>query len=151
LPLRQEDVTIRGHAIECRVYAEDPYADFLPSTGTIVRWAETRLPGVRYESGVRAGSNVTIHYDPMLAKVIAHAPTRREATQKLAKALADMQIDGVRTNVPLLLSVLRHPAWRRRCGSSNGSAPRPRSCAASLPAGETTPARCKNGASPRRA
>jgi propionyl-CoA carboxylase alpha chain len=111
LPVRQEDLSMAGHAIECRIYAEDPAADFLPSTGTIVRWEEPRMNGVRYESGVRTGSAVTIHYDPLLAKIIAHAPTRGEATRKLAKALADMRVDGVRTNVPLLLHVLRHPAF----------------------------------------
>jgi len=111
LPLRQNDLTINGHAIECRVYAEDPYNDFLPSTGTIVRWKEPQLPGIRYESGVVTGSEVTIYYDPMLAKVIAHAPTRREAAQKLAKALSEMRVYGVRTNIPLLVLILRHPEF----------------------------------------
>ena len=108
LPMRQEDLAINGHAIEARIYAEDPAADFLPSTGTLVTWEESPASGVRYESGVETGSEVTIYYDPMLAKVIAHAPTRTEAAQRLAKALGAMRVHGVRTNVPLLLRVLQH-------------------------------------------
>lgn len=111
LPVRQEDLSIQGHAIECRLYAEDPPAEFLPSTGVLCRWEEGRVPGIRYESGVEAGSEVTIHYDPMLAKIIAHAPTRAEAAQRLAKALAEMSVHGVRTNLSLLLQILRHPEF----------------------------------------
>jgi acyl-CoA carboxylase subunit alpha len=111
LPLRQADLAMSGHAIECRVYAEDPHNDFLPSTGTLVCWETPERRGVRYESGVETGSEVTIHYDPMLAKVIAHGPTRTEAAQRLAQALSDMRVHGVRTNVPLLIQVLRHPAF----------------------------------------
>src|SRR6185436_9883128 len=108
LPFAQEDVTLRGHAIEARVYAEDPRTDFLPSTGTLVAWDEGRGPGIRWESGVETGSAVTIHYDPMLAKVIAHAATREEAVARLAQALAATRAHGVRTNIPVLLDVLRH-------------------------------------------
>jgi acetyl/propionyl-CoA carboxylase alpha subunit len=111
LPLRQEDVTSRGHAIEARVYAEDPRTDFLPSTGTLVAWEEGSGPGIRWESGVETGSAVTIHYDPMLAKVIAHAPTRAESLARLAGALAATRAHGVRTNIPVLLDVLRHPEF----------------------------------------
>ena len=116
LPFGQEDLAITGHAIEARIYAEDPLNDFLPSTGTLIRWqtAPTAGPagaGVRYDSGVESGSEVTIYYDPMLAKVIAHAPTRQEASQRLAKALSEMVVFGVRTNLPLLIQVLRHPEF----------------------------------------
>jgi len=111
LPFRQEDLAIGGHAIECRIYAEDPHNDFLPSTGTLLCWQESPGTGIRYESGVETGSEVTIHYDPMLAKVIAHAATRVEAAQRLARALSEMRVHGVRTNVPLLVRVLRHPAF----------------------------------------
>ncbi|MFI5397789.1 MAG: acetyl-CoA carboxylase biotin carboxylase subunit [Candidatus Binatia bacterium] len=111
LPLRQEDLALRGHAIEARIYAEDPFNDFLPSTGTLIRWQPSPTAGLRYDSGVASGSEVTIHYDPMLAKVIAHAPTRVEAAQRLAKALAEMIVFGVRTNLPLLTQVLRHPEF----------------------------------------
>jgi len=111
LPVRQDDLRIDGHAVECRLYAEDPRADFLPSTGHIVCWDTADVPGIRYESGVEAGSDVTIYYDPMLAKIIAHAPTRAEAIQRLAKALSDLRVHGVRTNRVLLIDVLRHPAF----------------------------------------
>ena len=111
LPFRQEDLAIHGHAIECRIYAEDPHNDFLPSTGSLVCWETPALPGVRYDSGVEAGSDVTICYDPMLAKVIAYATTRTEAAQRLARALSEMRVHGVRTNVPLLIQVLRHPEF----------------------------------------
>jgi len=111
LSLRQEDLRIDGHAIECRLYAEDPANDFLPSTGTIVCWDAPPAAGVRYESGVETGSEVTIHYDPMLAKVIAHAPTRTEAAQRLARALDALRVHGVYTNVALLRDILRHPEF----------------------------------------
>jgi propionyl-CoA carboxylase alpha chain len=111
LPLRQDDLVLRGHAIECRIYAEDPYADFLPSIGTLVCWEQPPTAGVRYESGVETGSEVTIYYDPMLAKVIAHGPTRPETARRISKALNGMRVHGVRTNLPLLLQVLRHPEF----------------------------------------
>src|SRR5262249_42623529 len=98
LPLHQEDLQIRGHAIECRLYAEDPTNNFLPSTGRIVCWEPAPAAGIRYESGVETGAEVTIHYDPMVAKIIAHAPTRQEAAQRLCTALAQTRIHGVRTN-----------------------------------------------------
>jgi len=111
LPFRQEELAITGHAIEARIYAEDPLNDFLPSTGTLIRWQQSPSAGVRYDSGVESGSEVTIYYDPMLAKVIAHAATRQEATHRLAKALSEMVVFGVRTNLPLLIQVLRHPEF----------------------------------------
>ena len=111
LPLGQEELTIRGHAIECRIYAEDPQADFLPSTGTLRCWDAPELAGIRYESGVESGSEVTIHYDPMLAKVIAHAADRPTAARLLAKALSELRVHGVRTNVRVLIDVLRHPEF----------------------------------------
>src|SRR5262245_10992935 len=111
LPLRQEDIVVRGHAIECRLYAEDPRNGYLPSTGSIACWHEGGGPGVRWDSGVTTGSEVTIHYDPMLAKVIAHAPTRAEAARRLARALEQSRILGVRTNQELLTRVLRDPVF----------------------------------------
>jgi propionyl-CoA carboxylase alpha chain len=111
LPLRQDALEMRGHAIECRIYAEDPSADFLPSTGTLVCWEQPPTAGVRYESGVETGSEVTIYYDPMLAKVIAHGPTRPEAVRRICKALGAMRVHGVCTNLSVLLQVLRHPEF----------------------------------------
>ncbi len=100
---------MHGHAIEARLYAEDTRAGFLPQTGTLHRFA---IPdGVRVDSGVEDGSEVSIHYDPMLAKVIAHAPTRNEAARALALALDHAHIHGVTTNRRLLVEILRHPEF----------------------------------------
>jgi len=109
----QGEVSQRGHAIECRVYAEDPANEFLPSVGVIERAVEPARPGVRVDTGVTTGDEVTIHYDPMIAKVIAHAETRRDAIQKMHAALADYRLDGLTTNIPFLRSVLTHPAFER--------------------------------------
>jgi propionyl-CoA carboxylase alpha chain len=98
-----------GHAIEVRLYAEDPAADWQPQTGALHRF---EVPGdVRVDSGVTAGSVIGVHYDPMLAKVIAWAPGRAEAARKLATALEGAKIHGVRTNRDLLANVLRHPEF----------------------------------------
>jgi acetyl-CoA carboxylase biotin carboxylase subunit len=108
LPLAQDEIWLDGHAVEARLYAEDPHQDFLPSTGTLQR---LRLPedAVRVDSGVRKGDAVTPFYDPMIAKVIAHAGTREEAAAKLAHALEETQIAGLHTNNSFLIRALRHP------------------------------------------
>jgi propionyl-CoA carboxylase alpha chain len=102
----------RGHAVEARIYAEDPARDWLPSTGTLHRF-ELGSPGgpVRVDSGVESGSVVSPHYDPMLAKVIAHAPTREEAAATLARTLARARIHGVTTNRDLLVHTIRHAGF----------------------------------------
>src|SRR4051812_11574058 len=107
LPLAQEAIRSNGHAIEARLYAEDPQADFLPSTGTLER---LRLPDdlVRVDSGVREGDAVTPFYDPMIAKVIAHAQTREAAAARLAHALEETQVAGLRTNTAFLIGALKH-------------------------------------------
>src|SRR5882672_2692718 len=87
LPLSQDALAISGHAIEARLYAEDPANDFLPSTGRVAIWEPVELPGVRYDSGVATGTVVGVHYDPLLAKIIAHGATRAEATARLVAAL----------------------------------------------------------------
>jgi propionyl-CoA carboxylase alpha chain len=111
---------VRGHAIEVRLYAEDPSAGWLPSTGTLHRFAVPAAsaaftlldrPGVRLDSGVEDGSVVGVHYDPMLAKLIAWAPTRPEAARLLAGALAGARVHGVVTNRDLLVRLLRDPAF----------------------------------------
>jgi len=108
LPKRQEDIKAHGHAVEARLYAEDPNG-FLPSTGTLER---LRLPeGVRVDAGVREGDAVTMFYDPMLAKLIAHASTRKAAVAKLADALAEVEVAGVRTNNAFLIRALKHPEF----------------------------------------
>ena len=109
-----EEVTAarpRGHAIEARLYAEDPRRRFVPAAGTLHRFRIPGGPGLRVDAGVEDGSEVSPHYDPLLAKVIAHAPTRGEAAARLAAALAAAQIHGVATNRDLLVRTLRHPAF----------------------------------------
>ena len=107
LPAAQERIVSRGHSIEVRLYAEDVPAGYLPATGTLTAFDVPALPGIRRELGVRAGEEVTPHYDPMLAKVIATAPTRHEAANRLAAALAAAPITGVTTNRDLLVAILR--------------------------------------------
>ena len=106
LPLTQEAIRQRGHAIECRVYAEDPADQFLPSIGRIHYYRPPAGPGVRVDDGVAAGSSVTPYYDPMLAKVITWGQTRSEAIAKMVRALRDTIILGVKTNIPYLLAIL---------------------------------------------
>jgi acetyl-CoA carboxylase biotin carboxylase subunit len=112
LPWTQEAVTSRGHAIEARVYAEDPARGFLPQAGRILLYREPRMPGVRVDSGVAEDGEVSVHYDPMLAKVIAAAETREQARVRLVTALRQFPILGVRTNIAFLIGVLEHPRFR---------------------------------------
>ena len=108
IPFRQADLAIDGHAIEARLYAEDPANDFLPATGTVTLWEPATLPGVRYDTGVEAGTEIGVHYDPMLAKVIAHGSTRAHTVARLASALRRLGIAGVTTNRDFLVRVLEH-------------------------------------------
>ena len=112
LPFSQADVSRRGHAIECRIYAEDPANDFLPSVGPLLQVAEPSGPGVRVDSGVRSGDAVTVHYDPMLAKLIVHAPDRDAAIRKMDRALKNYAILGPQTNIAFLQAVLNHSEFR---------------------------------------
>jgi propionyl-CoA carboxylase alpha chain len=107
----QTDLSRRGHAIEARIYAEDPANDFLPATGTLTAWEPAPAPAVRLDSGVETGSVVGVEFDPMLAKVVAHAATRDEAALALALALERMTIAGVVTNRDFLVNTLRSPAF----------------------------------------
>ena len=109
----QRDPSQRGHAIECRIYAEDPANNFLPSVGKIELAVEPVHPGVRVDAGVTAGDEVSIYYDPMIAKVIAHAETRANAIRKMDAALADYKLTGITTNISFLRAVLAHPAFER--------------------------------------
>ncbi|MCB8944747.1 MAG: acetyl-CoA carboxylase biotin carboxylase subunit [Ardenticatenaceae bacterium] len=106
LPLAQGDLQQRGHAIECRVYAEDPANHFLPSIGQIVWYERPSGPGVRVDDGIETGSQVSPYYDPMLAKVITWGRNRAEALAKMRRALADTAVLGVTTNIPYLLAIL---------------------------------------------
>ena len=112
LPWVLNPPTQRGHAIEARVYAEDPACGFLPQAGRVLLYREPRLPGVRVDSGIAEGSDVSVYYDPMLAKVIASGESREAARRRLIAALRDYPILGIRTNIPFLLRILEHPRFR---------------------------------------
>jgi 3-methylcrotonyl-CoA carboxylase alpha subunit len=112
LPWPHGSLVQRGHAVEARIYAEDPARGFLPQAGQILLYREPHLPGVRIDSGVVQGGDVPLHYDPMLAKVIAVAETRDAAIARLGAALRAFPILGVRTNIPFLVTVLDHPRFR---------------------------------------
>ncbi len=106
LPFRQEDIHLRGHAIECRVYAEDPDNGFFPSPGKITRLLQPGGPGIREDSGVYEGWVVPLEYDPMLSKLIAFAPTRDAAIARLLRALDEYVIGGIRSNLGLFRRIL---------------------------------------------
>ena len=112
LELEQVDVALRGHAIECRLYAEDPAADFLPATGVLRRFMVPQWPGVRCDSGVRAGDRIGVRYDPLLAKVIAYGEDRDACAERLAAALAATAVLGVTTNLGFLRWAVDHPRFR---------------------------------------
>jgi acetyl-CoA/propionyl-CoA carboxylase biotin carboxyl carrier protein len=106
LPWRQQDLTPRGHAIECRVYAEDPSAGFLPQSGRVLVFRAPAGPGIRVDAGIVEGDAVPVQFDPLIAKVIAHAPTRHDALARARAAMSGSVILGVRTNAPFLRRVL---------------------------------------------
>jgi acetyl-CoA carboxylase biotin carboxylase subunit len=108
-PFAQSHFTQRGHAIECRVYAEDPANGFLPSTGKLLKYIEPHGPGIRVDSGFTAGDEVTHFYDPLLAKLIVHAENREAAIQRMQAALKEFVVHGVVTNIDFLQAVLSHP------------------------------------------
>jgi propionyl-CoA carboxylase alpha chain len=117
LALAQKDVAPQGFAIETRVYAEDPYRNFLPSTGRLVRYrppAEGKADGVtlRIDTGAAEGGEISLFYDPMIAKVVTHAATRAAAIDAQADALDAFTIDGIRHNIPFLAALMQHPRWR---------------------------------------
>jgi acetyl-CoA carboxylase biotin carboxylase subunit len=112
LPWHDGSLSQRGHAIEARIYAEDPSREFLPQAGPLLLYREPQLPGVRIDAGVVEGGAVPLHYDPLVAKVIASGETRELAVARLVAALADYPILGVRTNISFLIKVLDHPRFR---------------------------------------
>ena len=111
LPADALSPRLDGHAIEVRVYAEDPQRGFLPAAGTLSTFEVASPPGIRVDSGVESGTVVPVHYDPLLAKVISHAPTRTEAARTLAASLDRSRIHGSVTNRDLLVRILRHPEF----------------------------------------
>jgi acetyl-CoA carboxylase biotin carboxylase subunit len=112
LKFDQDDVRCRGHAIECRIYAEDPAADFLPSAGTILFFKEPQGPGVRHDGGVYSGWTVPIFYDPILAKLIVWAEDRERACRRMEAALGEYVVLGIRTTAGFLKDVVAHPEFR---------------------------------------
>ncbi len=112
LALTQDQIAQSGAAIECRLYAEDADHGFLPTSGRIADWHAPDIDGLRIDTGVGSGDQVSIHYDPMLAKIICHAPTRAEAIQKMVRSLSLLAVQGVVTNREFLIRVLRHPEFR---------------------------------------
>jgi acetyl-CoA carboxylase biotin carboxylase subunit len=112
LPFAQEDIQLRGHAIECRIYAEDPGNGFMPSPGRITRLLQPGGPGIREDCGIYEGWIVPMDYDPMLSKLIAFAPTRDMAISRLLRALDEYVIGGIRTNLDLFRQILRDPDFR---------------------------------------
>ena len=117
LSLAQKDVTLTGWAVETRVYAEDPFRNFLPSIGRLVKYrppVESRIDGitVRNDTGVQEGGEISIYYDPMIAKLVTHAPSRAAAIEAQATALDSFYIDGIRHNIPFLSALMFHPRWR---------------------------------------
>ena len=112
LPWTQASVSQRGHAIEARLYAEDPAQGFIPQAGPLTRYREPQRPGIRVDSGVVEGGEVSIYYDPMIAKVIASAETRPLAIARLAAALREFEIAGIKTNRAFLIAVLESDAFR---------------------------------------
>jgi acetyl-CoA carboxylase, biotin carboxylase subunit len=112
LAFGQQDVRLTGHAIECRITSEDPSNSFLPSTGRIAMLDLPTGPGVRWDGGIQVGYDVGLHYDPMLAKLVVHAPTRLEAIERMRRALQELRIVGVETSVPFHLRVMDEPDFR---------------------------------------
>ena len=117
LALKQADVKLNGWAVESRVYAEDPYRNFLPSTGRLTRYRppkEGTVDGitVRNDTGVYEGGEISLYYDPMIAKLVTHAPTRNAAVAAQSDALDGFVVDGIRHNIPFLAALMTHPRWQ---------------------------------------
>ena len=111
LPFTQKEIVLRGHAIECRIYAEDPENNFFPSPGRITRLTQPSGPGIREDCGIYEGWVVPMDYDPLLSKLIAYAPTRQAAIARMLRALDEYSIGGIRTNLRFLQRILRDPAF----------------------------------------
>jgi len=112
VPWRQEEIVQRGAAIECRIYAEDPAKNFMPSPGTITRLSTPQGPGIRVESGVAEGCQVSVHYDPLLAKLVATGGTREEAIARMDAALRAFVMEGPKTTIPFHLRVMANRVFR---------------------------------------
>jgi acetyl/propionyl-CoA carboxylase alpha subunit len=104
-------VALRGHALECRLYAEDPHHDDLPSPGRVLHLSEPEGPGIRVDSGLAVGSEVSVHYDPLLSKIITWGHDRPEAIERMRDALRRTVVLGVATNLARLRAIVEHPAF----------------------------------------
>jgi propionyl-CoA carboxylase alpha chain len=111
LPFKQEDLKINGHAIECRIYAEDPADNFLPSTGLLKKHRVPTGSGIRVDAGVEEGQQITINYDPMISKLSVHGPDRDTARKRMLRALDEYEIAGCKTTIPFCEFTLNHPAF----------------------------------------
>ncbi|HWP82052.1 MAG TPA: acetyl-CoA carboxylase biotin carboxylase subunit [Bacteroidota bacterium] len=111
LPIRQADVRATGHAIECRIYAEDPANNFFPSTGRLQTYRIPQGPHVRVDNGFQTGDVIPIHYDPMLAKVITWGKSRGESIETMKRVLDEFVVSGIRTTIPFCMTILEHPAF----------------------------------------
>lgn len=112
LPFGQNDIAMNGHAIECRIYAEDPADHFMPSTGVLSTHRAATGPGVRVDAGVEEGQEVSIYYDPLISKLCTHASTREQAISRMKRALSEYDIAGCKTTIPFCSYVMDHPAFR---------------------------------------
>lgn len=111
LSFGQDDIKIRGHAFECRIYAEDPSSGFLPSTGLLKSYQEPSGPGIRVDSGVYEGSEISVFYDPMISKLLSHGKDRRQAIERMLRALSEYRISGVANNIEFHKDILVHPEF----------------------------------------
>ena len=111
LPFKQEDLSINGHAFECRIYAEDPADNFLPSTGLLKKHRVPTGSGIRVDAGVEEGQQITINYDPMISKLSVHGPDRETARKRMLRALDEYEIAGCKTTIPFCEFTLNHPAF----------------------------------------
>jgi acetyl-CoA carboxylase biotin carboxylase subunit len=111
LSFQQEDIGIRGHAIECRIYAEDPASGFLPSTGLLRTYQEPSGPGIRVDSGVYEGAEISVYYDPMISKLLSFGKDRSQAIERMKRALDEYRISGVVTNIEFHKTILDHPEF----------------------------------------
>jgi acetyl-CoA carboxylase biotin carboxylase subunit len=113
LSFKQSDLKINGHSIECRIYAEDPSNNFLPSTGPILHYVTPSGPGVRVDSGFDLGSQITVHYDPLISKLVCWSDNRESAIDRMLRALYEYVIGGLVTNISFLKIIIAHPAFRK--------------------------------------
>ena len=112
LSFKQNDLKINGHALECRIYAEDSFNNFLPSTGPILSYSPPSGPGVRVDSGFDNGSQITVHYDPLISKLVCWSDTRQSAINRMIRALSEYVIGGLITNISFLKIIIDHPSFK---------------------------------------